>query len=163
MIIIAQHVITMTTSPIYMCRAHRQANNNQGQKGQQSPQICIYCGSTEHSSSNCHRRPWDNREQPHSTPESLRRDQQANPKILGNATGRTASMGGNTQVHPPQSQFPRSNSEISGNTGPNNKSSQHFRNNNYNYDYRESQRQPHGLMKGTIRGTHLLYSHQHLH
>ena len=30
-----------------------------------------------------------------------------------------------------------------GNTGPNNKSSQYYRNNNHNYDYRESQRQPH--------------------
>ena len=73
----------------------------------------------------------------------MRRDQQANPKILENATGRTASTGANTWVHPPQSQFPRSNSEILGNTGPNNKSSQHFRNNNCNYDYGELQRQPH--------------------
>ena len=87
----------------HMCRAHRQANNNQGQQVQQSPQICVYCGSTEHSSSNCHRRPWDNREQPCSTTDSLRRDQQASSKIPGNAAGRTASMGANTQVHPPQS------------------------------------------------------------
>ena len=128
---------------IHMCRAHTQANNNQGQQDQQHPQICVYCGSTEHSSSNCHRKPWDNREQPHSTPDSLRRDQQANSKISGNATGRTVSMGANTQGHPWQSQFQRSNSKISGNTGPNNKSSQYYRNNNYNYDYRESQRQPH--------------------
>ena len=128
-----------------MCRACRQANNNQGQQGQQSPQICVYFGSTEHSSSNCHRRPWDNREQPHSTPDSLRRDQQVNSKISGNATGRTASMGANTQVYPPQSQFQRSNSKILGNTGPNKKSSQYYRNNNYNYDYRESQTQPHAM------------------
>ena len=87
----------------HMCRAHRQTNNNPGQQDQQSPQICVYCGSPEHSSSNCHRRPWDNREQPNSTPNFLRRDQQANSKILGNATGRTASMGANTQAHPPQS------------------------------------------------------------
>ena len=33
----------------HMCRAHRQASNNQGQQGQTSPQICIYCGSIEHS------------------------------------------------------------------------------------------------------------------
>ena len=85
----------------HMCRACRQANNNQGQQGQQSPQVCIYCGSIEHSSYNCHRRPWDNREQPCSTTNSLRRDQQAKSKILGNASGRTASMGANTQVHPP--------------------------------------------------------------
>ena len=37
----------------HMCRAHRQASNNQGQQGQTSPQICIYCGSIEHTSSNC--------------------------------------------------------------------------------------------------------------
>ena len=127
----------------HMCRAHRQAKNNQGQQGQQSPQICVYCGSTEHSSSNCCRRPWDNREQPHSTPDSLRRDQQSKSKILRNATGRTASMGANTQVHPPQSQSQRSNSENLGNTGPNNRSSQYYRNNNYNHDYRELQRQSH--------------------
>ena len=35
----------------HMCRAHRQASNNQGQQGQTSTQICIYCGSIEHSSS----------------------------------------------------------------------------------------------------------------
>ena len=87
----------------HMCRAHRQTKNNPGQQDQQSPQICVYCGSTEHSSSNCYRRPWNNREQPHSTPNSLRRDQQVNSKILGNAAGRTASMGANTQAHPPQS------------------------------------------------------------
>ena len=73
----------------------------------------------------------------------MRRDQQANSETLGNATGRTASMGANMQVHPPQSQSQRSNSENSGNMGPNNKSSQYYRNNNYNYDYRELQRQPH--------------------
>ena len=70
---------------------------------QWSPQICVYCGSTEHSSSNCCRRPWDNREQPCSTADSLRRDQQANSKNLGNTTDRTAFMGANTQAHPPQS------------------------------------------------------------
>ena len=52
-------------------------------------------------------------------------------------------MGANMQVHPPQSQSQRSNSENSGIMGPNNKSSQYYRNNNYNYNYRESQRQPH--------------------
>ena len=57
----------------HMCRAHRQSNNK-GQQGQQSPIICVYCGSIKHSSSNCHRRPWDNREQPHGTPNSLRRN-----------------------------------------------------------------------------------------
>ena len=87
----------------HMCRVCRQTNNNQGQQGQQSPEICVYCGTTEHSSSNSCRRPWDNREQPCSTPNSLRRDQQANSKILGNATGRTASTGANMQIHHPQS------------------------------------------------------------
>ena len=126
-----------------MCRAHRQTSNNQGQQGQHSPQICVYCRSTEHSSSNCCRKPWDNREQPCNILDSLRKDQQANSEILGNATGRTASMGANTQVHPPQSQSQRFNSKNSGNTGPNYKSLQYYRNNNYNYDHRESQRQPH--------------------
>ena len=126
-----------------MCRAHRQTNNNPCQQDQQSPQICVYCGSTEHSSSNCCRRPWDNREQPHSTPDSLRRDQQANSKISGNATGRTASMGANTQAHPPQSQSQRSNSKNLRNMGPSNSSSHYYRNNHHNYDYRESQRWPH--------------------
>ena len=121
------------------------------QRDQQQPrstrsaesQICVYCGSTEHSLSNYHRRPWDNREQPCTTPNSLRRDQQANSEISGNATGRMASVGDNMQVHPPQSQSQRSNSENLGNMGPSNKSSQYYRNNNQNYDCRESQRQPH--------------------
>ena len=129
----------------HMCRVHRQTNNNPGQQGQQSPQICVYCGSTEHSSSNCHRRPWDNREQPCSAPNSLRHHQ-ANSIISGNATGRTASMDANTQAHPHQSQSQRSNSEKvrnMRNMRPNNNSSHYYRNNNHNYDYRESQRQPH--------------------
>ena len=32
------------------------------------------------AASNCHRRPWDNREQPHGTPKFLRKNQQANPQ-----------------------------------------------------------------------------------
>ena len=64
----------------------------------------------------------------------MRKDQQANPEILGSATGRAASMGANTQGHPPQPQSQRSN------TGHNNKSSQYYR--NHNYDHRELQRQP---------------------
>ena len=126
-----------------MCRVHRQTNNNPGQQGQQSPQICVYCGSTEHSSSNCCRRPWENREQPHSTPNSLRRDHQANSKILENATGRTASTDVNTQGHPHQSQSQRFNSKKLRNTRPNNNSPYYYRNNNQNYDYRKLQRQPH--------------------
>ena len=123
----------------HMCRAHRQTNNR-SQQGQQSQLVCVYCGSIEHSSSNCHRRPWDNREQPCSTPDSLRRNQPSNSKISGNATGSTASMGANTHGRPPQSQYQRSNSENSGNSGSNNRYSQSSRNTNYNYDYRESQR-----------------------
>ena len=126
----------------HMCRAHRQ-NNNKGQQGQQSPLICVYCGSIEHSSSNCHRRPWDNREQPHSTPNLLRRNQPSNSKILGKATGSTAPTGANTHGHPPQFQYQRSNSESLGNSGPNSRPSQSSSNTNYNYDYRELQRQPH--------------------
>ena len=76
----------------HMCRAWRQATNNKGQQGQRSPQICIHCGSMEHNSSNCWRRPWSNREQPHGTPKSLRRDQPANPHV----PGRSALMGANT-------------------------------------------------------------------
>ena len=68
----------------HMCRAHRQTNYK-GQQGQKSPLICVYCGSIEHSLSNCHRRPWDNREQPCSTPDSLRRNQPSNSKISGNS------------------------------------------------------------------------------
>ena len=34
--------------------------------------LCIYCGSTNHTSSNCHNKPNDNREEPRSTPRHLR-------------------------------------------------------------------------------------------
>ena len=121
----------------HMCRACRQTNNR-SQQGQQSPLICVYCESIEHSSSNCCRRPWDNREQPCSTPDSLRRNQTSNSKNLGNATGNTASMGANTHGHSSQSQSRRSNSKNLGNFRPNNKSSQSFRNTNNYFNYRES-------------------------
>ena len=52
-------------------------------------------------------------------------------------------MGTNMQVHPPQSQSQKSCARILTNTGPNNRSSQYYRNDHYNYDYRELQRQPH--------------------
>ena len=52
----------------HMCRAPRQHS-------QQSPSICMYCGSADHSSAHCHNRPWDNREQPHGTPDALRNEQ----------------------------------------------------------------------------------------
>ena len=102
----------------HMCRAHRQTNNK-GQQGQQSPLICVYCGSIEHRSSNCCRRPWDNREQPCSRPDSLSRNQLSNSKILGNTASSTASMCTNTHRHSSQSQYQRSNSEIFGNSRPN--------------------------------------------
>ena len=54
----------------HMCKALRQATN-----GQQSPSICVYCVSAEHSSATCHKRPWDNREQPCGTPKTLRNQQ----------------------------------------------------------------------------------------
>ena len=47
----------------HMCRAPKQTP-------QQSPATCVYCGSMEHSSSQCHNRPWDNREQQHVMPEA---------------------------------------------------------------------------------------------
>ena len=47
-----------------MCRAtSQQATGNI---------ICIYCGSTNHSSGRCHSKPNDNREEPRSTPRDLR-------------------------------------------------------------------------------------------
>ena len=61
----------------HMCRVHR---HNKGQQGQQSPLICVYCGSVKHSSANCHRRPWDNSKQPCGTPDSLKRNQPSNSK-----------------------------------------------------------------------------------
>ena len=45
----------------HMCRAT-----------QQSPTICIHCGSTDHRPGNCPSNPWDNREQPCETPDTLR-------------------------------------------------------------------------------------------
>ena len=62
---------------------------------------------------------------------------------MGNVTGSSSSTGANTHGCPPQSQYQRSNSENSGNPGPNNRPSQSSRHANYNFDYRESQRQPH--------------------
>ena len=140
MISTAQHVITMAM--LHTCAGLRQ-NNNNGQKGQQSPVICVYCGSAEHSSTNCHRRPGDNREQPHDTPNLLKRNQPSNSKISGNANGNTASTGANTHGHSSQSQFQRSNSKNLGNSRSSNRFSRSFRNTNNNFDNRESQRQPH--------------------
>ena len=64
----------------HMCRAPKQTPK-------QSPAMCVYCGSMEHSSSQCHNRPWDNREQLCITPEAIRNQkfQCANSKISGSA------------------------------------------------------------------------------
>ena len=64
----------------HMCRVCKQTP-------QQSPANCVYCGSTEHSSLQCHKRPWDNREQSCCRSEALRNQefQCANNEILGNA------------------------------------------------------------------------------
>ena len=77
----------------HMCRAPRQMTRNQ--QSQQSPSICIYCGSADHSSTNCHKRPWDNREQPCGTPDTLRNQQNqlSNTEILGNAPGNASCYG----------------------------------------------------------------------
>ena len=72
----------------HMCRAPKQTP-------QQSPAICMYCGSTEHSSTQCHNRPWDNREQPHIMVEAHtnKEFQCANGEILRN----TGFQSSNTQ------------------------------------------------------------------
>ena len=148
----------------HMCRAHRQTSNNQGQQGQQSPQICVYCESTEHSSSNCHRRPWDNREQPHNTPNSLRRDQQAISKILGNATGRTAlRVPTHRHTHPsPNLKGPTPKIwEIWDQITNLHNITEIIITIMITGSHRDSLMQ--GLMKDTTRGTHPLYFHQHLH
>ena len=128
---------------LHTCAGLTDRPTSRSQQGQQSLLVCVYCGSIEHSSSNCCRRPWDNREQPWSTPNSLRRNQPSNSEILGNTTGNTSSMGANTHGCPPQSQYQRSNSKNLENPGPNNRPSQSSRHTNYNFAYREPQRQPH--------------------
>ena len=147
----------------HMCRVHRQSNNN-GQQGQQSPVICVYCGGAEHSSANCRRRPWDNREEPHATPDSLRRNQPSNSEISGNTTGDSAPMGVDTHGHSSQSQYQRVNSKNLGKAGPNIRSSQSWRNTNNNFDYRESQRQPHARFDERYNQRYSpLYFHQPHH
>ena len=115
-----------------MCRAPKQTP-------QQSPTICVYCGSTEHSSLQCHNRPWDNRDQPCSTPEALRNQefQHANGKILGNDNRSSGFQAPNTQGQAGQPHLQRYYSKISGNADPhhsNNNSSSHFSRGNQNYD-----------------------------
>ena len=138
--------------------------HNKGQQSQQNPVICVYCGSVEHSSANCCRRPWDNREQPHDTPNYLGRNQPSNSEISGNTTGNTASTGTNTHRHPPQSQHQRSNPKDLGILRPNDRPSQSYRKPIIiiiTGRHRDNLMQ--GLTKDTTRGTHPLYSHQPHH
>ena len=95
-----------------------------------SPVICVYCGSIDHCSGNCPNKPWDNREQPHSTPDVLRnhQQQQANSEILGDAPGNAQTTGNTTgNTNPPAPPHPQAtsqgtNTKISGNSAPTNSS-----------------------------------------
>ena len=109
-----------------MCRAPKQTP-------QQNPTICVYYGSSEHSSSQCHIR--------QITPEATRNQdfQCTNSEILGNA-GFPPS---NTQGMASQLHSHRSYSEILGSTSSyqlNNNDSSQFsrRNQNYNGDQRRN-------------------------
>ena len=83
-----------------------------------SPVICIYCGNTDHKSSNCHNKPWDNCEQPCPTLDTLRQNQQSNTEISGsdmrNATSSSTRTGINGHTTH-QATFQRSNAAILGN------------------------------------------------
>ena len=87
-----------------MGRAFNRATKNQ--QSQQSLSICVYCGSVEHSLATCHKRPWDNREQPCGTPDTLRnqQNQPSNTIILETTPGNVTFMGSNTHGHSSQSQ-----------------------------------------------------------
>ena len=93
----------------HMCRASKQTP-------QQSPVICVYCGSAEHSSSQCHNRPWGNREQPHSTLEALKNQefQCVNGEISGNNNRNTGFQSLNTQGWASQLHLQRLYSKILG-------------------------------------------------
>ena len=98
----------------HMCRIPKSSNP--------SPVICIYCDNTDHKSSNCPNKPWDNREEPQSTPESLRnqQDQQANTEISGSATGNAPSSGMENQGNSTQrSASHGTNTRILGNPSSN--------------------------------------------
>ena len=108
---------------------------------QQSPAICVYCGSSEHISSQCCNRPWDNREQPCSMPEPLRNQefQHDNSEMSGNTGFQSANSQGQTS----QPHLHRLYSEILGNDGsyePNNNTSSQFSrgNQNHNSDQRRN-------------------------
>ena len=112
----------------HMCRAPKQIP-------QQSVVICMYCGSSEHSSSQCHNRPWDNKDQPCITPEAIR-DQEfqcANGEILGSKGFQSS----NTQGRADQPHSHRSYSEILGSVGsyqPNNNANSQFSRGNQNHN-----------------------------
>ena len=92
----------------HMCRAPKQTP-------QWSPATCVYCGSMEHSSSQCRNRPWDNRGQLPVMLETSRNQkfQSTNSKILGKAGFQPSNAQGRTsQLH-----SHRSYSEISRSTG----------------------------------------------
>ena len=95
----------------HMCRAPRQTPK-------QSPVICLYCGSSEHSSAQCH----NTRHQPCEEVRS-QEFQWSNGKISRNTEANPQGQAGHQH-------FLQSHSEISGNSGsyhPNNASSHYFR------------------------------------
>ena len=100
----------------------------------------IYCGNTDHISSQCCNRPWHNREQPHSTLEALSNQefQNVNREILGNNNRNTGFQAQNIQGQTSQPHLQRSYSEISGNSSShclNNDSNSYFSRGNQNcYD-----------------------------
>ena len=98
----------------HMCRAPKQTP-------QQSPAICVYCGSIEHSSSQYCNRPWDKREQPCSTPEALgtRNFNLPRAKFLGNDNRNASFQSLNTQRWASQPHLHRSYGEILENTSSN--------------------------------------------
>ena len=79
---------------IHICRAPRQMAGVQWKFS-----ICVYCGSADHSSAHCHNRPWENREQPHGTPDALRNqeNQWTDTNILGDGHRNAALPASNTQ------------------------------------------------------------------
>ena len=102
----APHATIMTMQ--HTCAGHPSRHLN-------SPAICVYCGSTEHSSTQCCNRPWDNGEQLCSMPEALRNQefQHANSEILEN----TGFQSANSQGQAGQLHSHRSYSKILGNAG----------------------------------------------
>ena len=126
---------TCNNHATHICRAPRQMAGVQ-----QRFSICVYCDSADHSSAHCCNRPWENREQPHGTPDALRNQEKqwTDTKILGDDHGNAALPASNTQGWPGQSHLERYNTKISGNSRShhsNNQSGSNFsRCNQNNYD-----------------------------